>query len=188
MPRNPVRQDCLYCRNSFLTKTPAARFCSQTCWGAHNFWSKVQKTETCWIWTGCTDEDGYGVTTRRRNGQRLNKRCHCLVYEDLVGPVPEGLILDHTCRNRSCVNPDHLEPVSNPENLLRGSIARHTGYCKRGHALTPSNLRIRTYRKHISRECRACVRLTTALYRETHSLVKAMPRRTGAGQTEALDG
>lgn len=73
----------------------------------------------CWLWTGCFVRGGYGVV---RNGAR-NSFVHRLTYEWLVGPVPEGMDLDHVCRTRRCVNPAHLEPVTRKENVARGIAA-----------------------------------------------------------------
>lgn len=79
--------------------------------------AKIERTDSCWNWTGAlTGGKGYGSV--RHNGHTLP--AHRVVYEILVGPVPFGLTLDHLCRNRRCVRPSHLEPVSNRENILRG--------------------------------------------------------------------
>ena len=80
------------------------------------FWSKVEKTETCWIWRGARDDKGYG--SLGINGKIL--RAHRVSYEWLIGPIPEGLVLDHLCRVPPCVNPAHLEPVTQGENSRRG--------------------------------------------------------------------
>jgi hypothetical protein len=92
----------------------------------------------CWIWRGATvGQKGYGVI-KRQSGIRM---AHRYFYETLVGPVPEGLVLDHLCRNRRCVNPAHLEPVTSWVNTMRGETpARENAektLCKRGHPLTP---------------------------------------------------
>lgn len=83
------------------------------------FWAKVTKTETCWLWTGSLTHDGYG-RFRLPTGHVL---AHRWSYEQLVGPIPEGLVLDHVhkrgCRHRNCVNPAHLEPVTNAVNVAR---------------------------------------------------------------------
>ncbi len=70
----------------------------------------------CWIWQHKVDEDGYGRL--RRNGKYL--RAHRFFYEQHIGPIPGGFVVDHLCRIRNCVNPDHLEPVTNTENVARG--------------------------------------------------------------------
>lgn len=71
----------------------------------------------CWVWRGRTNRDGYGKIGR----QTLAHRAY---YEALVGPIPDGLTIDHLCRNRACVNPDHMEPVPAVENVRRGLVAR----------------------------------------------------------------
>jgi hypothetical protein len=117
-----------------------------------DFWAKVNKTDGCWEWTRGKSW-GYGVHT---SGGKRHK-AHRFAYELLVGPIPGGLTLDHLCRNRGCVNPTHLEPVTNRENILRGSSpaatrARQTE-CKNGHPFDEAN----TYRDPRGyRECRIC--------------------------------
>lgn len=96
------------------------------------------RADACWIWTGGRQSAGYG---RLSFGART--LAHRAVYELLVGPIPEGLTLDHLCRVPLCVNPDHLEPVTRGENVLRGNglsaqRARQT-HCIHGHEFTPEN-------------------------------------------------
>lgn len=102
----------------------------------------------CWVWLG---HWGFGVIGPYR-----------AVYEALVAPVPSGLELDHLCRDRRCVNPDHLEPVTHRENLLRSPLAlaainaRKT-HCIRGHEFTPENTLWRyPAGRQPRRECRTC--------------------------------
>ena len=97
---------------------------------------RVKKTDACWIWTGFCNKEGYGHVSM--NG-RL-EQAHRVVYEALKGPIPDGLVLDHTCRNPSCVNPDHLEPVTQQENVLRGLKGRMKTHCPQGHPLSGDNL------------------------------------------------
>ena len=84
------------------------------------FWPKVVKTESCWIWTGAKDHGGYGV---HWVGGGVSRRAHRLAYEWGIGPVPEGMTLDHLCRTRACVNPAHLDPCTAGENAARSPLA-----------------------------------------------------------------
>lgn len=129
---------------------------------SERFWDKVDKSGDCWEWTAYKLQ-GYGrfgVGGRRENGGRI-VYAHRWAYEALVGPIPDGLTLDHLCRNRACVNPDHLEPVTGATNSLRGESpaavnARKTN-CPKGHEYTAENI---TYGGYSGRErrCRACNR------------------------------
>lgn len=123
------------------------------------FLAKVEKTESCWNWTGSI-AGGYGKFWFE-GGPRL---AHRLAYFHWVGPVPEGLTLDHLCRNTSCVNPDHLEPVTLVENIRRGTQGwnhRDKTHCPKGHEYTPEN----TYHGTNGRACRACQREHQRTYR-----------------------
>ena len=111
--------------------------------------SKVNKTETCWLWTAGVNASGYGKFGREPTGPEL---AHRVAYELLVGPIPDGLVLDHLCRVRICVNPAHLEPVTSGENTRRACRGRT--HCKRGHEFTPEN----TYIWGRSRTCVTCRR------------------------------
>ena len=104
------------------------------------FWKYVDITDSCWNWTASTNQKGYG----RMSLNRKSVQTHRLVYELLIGKIPEGLTIDHLCRNRKCVNPDHLEPVTNRENVMRGkgvcsNFAKQT-HCIHGHPLTEDNI------------------------------------------------
>lgn len=113
--------------------------------------------DSCWPWTACIDGGGYGhIGAGGKYGGML--KAHRVSYELLVGPIPPGLELDHLCRNRKCVNPAHLEPVTHRENGLRGvgvgaKNAAKT-HCTNGHPLSGDNLRIS---KRGWRECQTCL-------------------------------
>lgn len=79
------------------------------------FWAKVRKTDTCWLWFGDRKDTGYG----RYKFGRKNVAAHRFTYELAKGPIPEGLEIDHLCRVRNCVNPDHLEAVTHLVNVRR---------------------------------------------------------------------
>lgn len=115
------------------------------------FWSKVDKSGDCWEWTAATS-GGYG----RFGMDGRSWRAHRVAYILILGEFPEGLELDHLCRNKRCVNPAHLEPVTHHVNVLRGECpsarrARRT-LCIRGHALGP----VRAYPSGAKRQCDIC--------------------------------
>lgn len=115
------------------------------------FWNHVNKTETCWLWTGRITSKGYGRWRSSRAGYPHGTGAHRAAYVFLIGPIPENLVLDHLCRVRHCVNPDHLEPVTLEENLRRGF--RMITHCPQGHEYSETN----TYRQKAgSRSCRPC--------------------------------
>lgn len=123
----------------------------------------------CWEWQACRCSGGYG--NFRHKGRVVV--AHRLAYETLVGPIPEGLDIDHLCRNRKCVNPHHLEPVTRRENILRGEgqgakHARKT-HCQHGHPLSGENLYINPASGQ--RVCRECLRGFTRAY---HARKKAL--------------
>jgi hypothetical protein len=118
-----------------------------------SFADQIDAAGDCWEWTGTKAVQGYGVTTVGRT----QWKAHRLIYEALGGPIPEGMTIDHLCRNKICVNPDHLDVVSAVENVMRGYSpqAKHARkvYCQRGHRLptsrhcqTCANERHRQYR------------------------------------------
>ena len=116
------------------------------------FWMKVEKTDSCWLWTSALSERGYAwfwADSRRF-------RAHRWIYELLIGPIPEGLEIDHTCCVRRCVNPAHLEPVTHQENIRRSIPARWAKtHCRRGHELTPENTYDYKGRQRFCKTCRA---------------------------------
>lgn len=123
------------------------------------FWERVNQTETCWNWIGSINRGGYGVFTfGGRSGKKLYG--HRASYELHKGNIPDGLEIDHLCRNRKCVNPDHLEAVTRQVNTKRGigpsilgKINASKTHCKHGHEFTPENTIIR---KTGGRRCRQC--------------------------------
>ena len=122
-----------------------------------NFLKKVRNgmPDVCWEWSGCKDKnDGYGSF---RIGSKL-LRAHRVSYELCRGKIQKGLVIDHLCRNITCVNPLHLEPVTSQENVRRSDIAVNVvnskkTHCLRGHPLSGNNLYITKIKQ---RNCRIC--------------------------------
>jgi hypothetical protein len=124
------------------------------------FWPKVRKIpDGCWLWLASINPKGYGQFW---DGERW-ALAHRFAYRLLIGPIPGGLPLDHLCRVHGCVNPAHLEPVTDGENNRRGEgwagRARQMN-CKRNHPLSGDNLIVRE-RPGLNpqRECRECRRM-----------------------------
>lgn len=120
----------------------------------------------CWVSDLGISSGGYSqVNVTITPGVYRLFHAHVLSYERFVGPVPAGLDLDHTCRNRACWNPTHLEPVTRSINVERGAGAafhRNKTECPRGHEYTPENTRVRPQHNRpgrFRRECRACERI-----------------------------
>lgn len=115
--------------------------------------SKINDTGTCWLWTGATNGKGYGSVGILGSG--TSALAHRHVYELLVAEIPDGLALDHLCMVKSCVNPEHLEPVTREENASR--YARTITHCAKGHELAGDNLVTLTRKSGtVRRVCRAC--------------------------------
>lgn len=121
------------------------------------FWSKVDATGDCWNWTGGSYR-GYGQFSI---GDKRVARAHRFAYEILVGKIPNGLVIDHLCKNTLCVNPSHLESVTNGENVRRGASVstqwRRRTHCESGHELTVDNV-VQMSDKARGRRCRECTR------------------------------
>lgn len=113
----------------------------------------------CWVWQLSKDRDGYGLM----KVQGKPRFVHRLSYEAFVGQIPEGLQLDHLCRNRACCNPEHLEPVTSQENTRRG-VEAHIR-CRNGHLRTVSNTYIAPSG---ARNCRICLNKARRRYLQSH--------------------
>lgn len=124
------------------------------------FFSKINKTESCWEWTGSLTKSG-GYAQFSYMGKPV--RGHRWIYEQMIGQIPEGMQLDHLCRNRKCVNPQHLEPVTLSENVKRGLAGKENNpqskktHCPKGHSYSGTN-------KYGKRICRTCANEQTSNY------------------------
>ena len=130
--------------------------------------SKSKKVNDCIVWQGALIE-GYGRIYKDKNHRFT--RVHRVMYEAIKGKIPKGLVLDHLCRNRACVNVDHLEAVTDRVNLSRGfgasALNARKTHCKRGHEFTPENTN--PWRGH--RSCRLCHKI---LDRERRRLAREL--------------
>jgi len=129
------------------------------------FWAKVRQDGDCWLWTAAKTRDGYGIFLL--NG-KTNSTVHRLTFEELRGEIPVGLVIDHLCRTRACVNPWHMEPVTNQKNTERGLVSAtnsrrnaNGNRCRAGlHDWTEGNILVEPSGKRRCRPCRRAYRRT----------------------------
>lgn len=126
------------------------------------FWNRVDKGPSCWAWRGDKNPGGYGLIYV--NGRRMP--AHRFSYELTGRKIPPGLHIDHLCRNPNCVNPDHLEPVTIRENLMRGKTLaaenKAKTHCIKGHPFSEENTRLIRYQGRIERRCAICIAVKNA--------------------------
>lgn len=158
------------------------------------FESKVVLAESgCWEWSGAHFQTtGYAIFSMKSatDGRWRPTVAHRVSYELYVGPIPDGFQLDHVCRNRGCVNPVHLEPVTARVNTLRGqapsAVSVRENRCQQGHEFTPENTIFRPNRPG-KRECRECVRArdrarNTTEHRRAHYRALYWKRKAAASK------
>ena len=134
--------------------------------------SKVDTmTSDCWLWNGSMYQNGYGKYGRR------GIMAHRIFYTLFRERVPEDMSLDHLCRNRKCVNPDHLEIVTFLENVMRGdsqhAINARKSHCKQGHEFTSDNTYVPPKRPG-RRHCQECIRIASTKYRENSKNIRTL--------------
>ena len=134
---------CGACYARWLRRQPAS-----LCQPAEvRFWAKVTKTDRCWLWTGATTPKGYGQFSARASRHTY---AHRYAYELLVGGIPDGLTIDHLCKTRNCVRPDHMEVVTRGENTRRGAVSRPCNHC--GLEVVPANMSRHVAARHVGSE------------------------------------
>jgi len=122
------------------------------------FWSKVDvgDADECWEWQAATNGNGYGVFyVSGGRAQPFQTYAHRVAHELMKGPIPDGLVIDHLCRNPSCVNPAHLRAVTQSVNVQSGELGQRT-HCPQGHEYTAENTRYGSGRTRNCRNCKAC--------------------------------
>jgi hypothetical protein len=157
------------------------------------FWEKVDKDGpipdsapelgNCWIWTAGKFSEDYGAF---RVGKRT-RRAHAVAYELVIGPIPDGHVPDHLCRNHPCVRPSHLEAVTNRENVLRGTAPSAVNaaktHCIHNHEFTPENTKVTRAGK---RQCRKCLRAAYKRYHARQRVERQKEIATDAGVSAAV--
>jgi len=149
------------------------------------FWDKVEKTDSCWNWTGFKNRAGYGMVYYDGKNQLAHR-----VSMQLAGATyPPKMVTDHLCRNHACVRPDHLEIVTQRENTIRGNLAKyefdkaqtHT-YCKKGH------LRVTRYTPGKRRNCHVCISesVSRSWYKNHSKTGKKIPMKVTYEQAEVI--
>jgi hypothetical protein len=140
-------------------------------------------TDACLIWGRAKHKDDYGFV---RTPSGRSELAHRVAWRIAQGhEIPEGMVLDHLCRNTRCVNPTHLEPVTSRENTLRGNSpnvrTRQKQECKRGHPYTGDNIRLALEGKRgVRRMCRKCFLAAHARYDRKRDRRKTKPTQTGS--------
>jgi hypothetical protein len=122
------------------------------------FYKKITVVQECWIWKASKLESGYGLFTDEY-GKTIT--AHRWSFQHFHGVIPQGLVIDHICRNPSCVNPKHLQAISQSDNIKRSLLVKARSartHCKNGHEFTPQNTRY--VKGQRGRRCSTCAKLS----------------------------
>lgn len=112
--------------------------------------------EDCHIFAGSLHSCGYGVVSLYINGKWRSRVIHRLIYESVYGEIPKGYVCDHICRNRLCINIEHLQMVTNEENLMLAHTRANRTHCSKGHEWTEDNTMYQLSRGQRYRRCKSC--------------------------------
>lgn len=142
---------------------------------AERFWARVDASGDCWVWTASCDHKGYGQFSP--GGGVKTQRAHRWAWEHLVGPIPDRMVIDHLCRVRRCVNPDHLRITTSGENtacspIALAAVAARKTHCTNGHQYTPENTYLTRLKSgNTGRSCRQChIDLMKRKRKQAHAL------------------
>ncbi len=141
------------------------------------FWKRAVTSPDCWQWAGTISDKGYGILSLASELHPRRCRAARFAYSYFIGPIPEGMVIDHLCRNRGCVNPFHLEAISNKENIMRGicpsSINAKKTQCYRGHPYSPQTLKV--FRDGF-RRCFECIKLEPSYLKRNKNTIGLIAR------------
>lgn len=175
-----VRNNEAYCKTHYVRLRDTGSFEPRP--KDATLWESVDVTGFCWLWNKKLNKDGYGTCSYEGSAWRA----HRLTYTLLVGPIPKGLVIDHLCRVRHCVNPDHLEPVTHEENHARAFTLSKRENCPQGHLYDADNTRIN---RKGARYCGECMRLRGRVKLDARYAAEGrVPEVYGEGRTHCRNG
>ena len=141
-----------------------------------HMWPKIKIPDGCWEWSGSLTMEGYAtnVSVNGTSGPDRERHLpHRLIFQWFKWDIPDGMTIDHLCKNRKCMNPDHMEAVTAGENVRRG-LKR--AYCKRGHPQTPENRYVYKANGRTRERCRPCIPIQAGAWQ---AKVRASESRKG---------